>query len=182
MDLREGSTDKRGWNLQSLVALALIFVAFRLADVAPSQAGSMERPREAAWTAHVRAVDDALVSGNIGAAERAAHEAYLVALASWRWDGLVDVAGAYLRIGQLSGLRQPAEAKARNLYLTALFRARQQDSLDGVLRAAEAFAALGDRDVAERCLRIAHAIAAEARDAEGSARVETMTARLVVEY
>jgi hypothetical protein len=41
----------------------------------------------------------------------------------------------------------------------ALLRARDLQSLDGLLRAAEAFAALGDQDVLAESLRIAEALA-----------------------
>jgi len=49
-------------------------------------------------------------------------------------------------------------AKARELYLSALFRARQQGSVEGVRRAAAAFDALGDRDIAANATRMAAAL------------------------
>src|SRR5437660_1400814 len=45
--------------------------------------------------------------------------------------------------------------RAREAYLVALFRARDQRSFTGVLRAQEAFETLGDRPVALQCLHIA---------------------------
>ncbi len=73
---------------------------------------------------------------------------------------------AYLRIAGTAEGRKTAEAKARRIYLAALFRARQQRSVQGMLRTAEAFAALGDREVTEQCLILAERLAEEARDAE----------------
>jgi hypothetical protein len=119
-----------------------------------------------------RLVDEALAEKNVSAAVRAWHRAYVAALASRHREGLIDAGDAYLRIGQLSTSRRLAEAKARSLYLSALFRARQQESLDGVLRAAEAFAALGDTEAVEQCLRVADQVAARNADRDGPARVK----------
>ena len=55
-----------------------------------------------------------------------------------------------------------------------MLRARAQRSLDGVLRAAEGFGALGDRQVVDVSLRIARSIAGG--DAEAEARVEEFAA------
>jgi len=61
-------------------------------------------------------------------------------------------------------------------FLAALFRARQQSALDGVLRAAEAFVTLGDIEVVTQCVRIAKLLAAQ--DPEKQADVRAFTARL----
>jgi hypothetical protein len=47
------------------------------------------------------------------------------------------------------------DAAARQCYLGALFRAREQRSVEGVLRVAEALAQLGDLEVASGALHIA---------------------------
>jgi len=123
-------------------------------------------------------MNTALASPNVTAAEEAWHEAHRAALGSrQRWDGLIEVGEAYLRIGELANERQAAQPTARRLYLTALFRARQQSSLDGVLRTAEAFAALGDREVVIQCLRVADQVAERARDPQARARVEAFRGR-----
>lgn len=137
---------------------------------------------EAPWAGDLEAVRDALARGDVSAAERAWFKAYVEARQSRRWEGLVQVADAYLRIGELSGSRPAARAKAREIYLAALFRARQQDALNGVLEATEAFAALGDREVAEHGLRIAEGLAARVADPDARARVETFAIRLVAQY
>jgi hypothetical protein len=43
---------------------------------------------------------------------------------------MLEAAQAYLRIGQAAGRQQASEARARNLFVTALVRAREQRSLD----------------------------------------------------
>jgi hypothetical protein len=157
-------------------ALVATLVGVALTVAGPTQADSARLTRESPWAAHVRTVDSALAARDIGAAERAWHAAYLAALGSWRWEGMVEVGDAAVRIGEASRLRQSANAKARNLYVSALFRARQQDSLEGVLRVAEAFAALGDREVVAQCVRIALRLAAQ--DPEAQADVRAFVARL----
>jgi hypothetical protein len=87
-----------------------------------------------------------------------------------------------MRVGDVAGMRSVAATKARPLYLSALLRARGVSSLDGVLRAAEAFAALGDREVVDQAIVIAAKVAAQERNVEARAaatgRVEQASARL----
>jgi len=71
-----------------------------------------------------------------------------------------------LRIGEDARARGDAPA-ARRAYLTALFRARGERSLRGVLSAAEGFKALGDREVVEHALRMAAALGPDADDVAG---------------
>jgi len=132
----------------------------------------------APWTGHLRRADEALAGKNVSAAELAWHDAYLAALRSRRWEGMVEVGDAYVRIGEVTGGRKAAEAKARQIYLAALFRARNEGSLDGMLRTAEAFAILGDREVAERGVYMAQRLAARARDAQARARVNVVAKRV----
>jgi hypothetical protein len=131
------------------------------------------------WTAPLQRVEQALTGRNISAAEVAWHEAYGAALRSrHRWDGLIEVGEAYLRIGEVANGRQAARATARRLYLSALVRARQQGSLDGILRTAAAFSALGDREGVTQCLHVADQVVVErARNPKAHARVEAFRAR-----
>ena len=87
---------------------------------------------------------------------------------------MVDVGDAYLRIGEVAELRPAVQAKARNAYLAALFRARRHESFEGLLRVAEGYAGLGDRDVAEQCLRLAGPLAARSHDPAGYTRVKAL--------
>ncbi len=129
------------------------------------------------WVAPLQRVETALASQNVSAAEEAWHEAHRAALGSrHHWDGLIEVGEASLRIGEVANRRQAAQATARRLYLAALFRARQQGALDGVLRTAEAFAALGDREAVTQCLHVARHVAERTRDPQARARVEAFRA------
>ena len=145
--------------------------------VDPNAAGE-RRATVGPWTAHLRRVDDALGQQNLRAADLAWRDAYVAALVSRRWDGLVEVGDAYLRIGEVA-IGRKAEVRARSIYLDALFRARQQGSLDGALRVAEAFAVLGDHEVALQGARIAEGLAAKARDPQGRGRARAARERMV---
>lgn len=182
----------------SLVALAIVgglaservrfehrTVVLNRYDTAAQREQKALAEREASnapWTGYLQRAEEALAQKNVSAAELAWHDAYGTALRSRRWEGLVEVGEAYLRIGQAAGSRKAAEPKARQAYLAALFRARTEGSLDGVLRAAEAFAALGDREVAEQGVYIAQRVAAQARDAQASERVSAFKERLAAMF
>jgi hypothetical protein len=113
----------------------------------------------APWAAHLASVDAALAEGDVPEALAAWHAAYGAALGSRRWEGFADVGDACLRIGRASGAPASAVPRARDLYLSALFRARDVGSLDGVLRVAVAFDDLGDREVTVQALRMARRLA-----------------------
>jgi hypothetical protein len=123
-------------------------------------------------------MDEALSRKDVGAAELAWHDAYVQALGSRRWEGMVEVGDAYLHIGQAARGSLPAEAKARRLYLAGLFRARNQDSLEGVLGATEAFARLGDHETVAQGLRMAEVMAQDRRDNRVRERVRAFTMRV----
>jgi len=161
---------RRQQVLGVVVATALIGAA--------STYGESRSGAEPPWVAPLQRVETALASRNVSAAEEAWHEAHRAALWSrHRWDGLIEVGEAYLRIGEVAHGRQAAQATARRLYLTALVRARQQGSLDGALRTAEAFAALGDRESVTQCLQVADQVAERTRDPQARARVEAFRSR-----
>jgi hypothetical protein len=121
------------------------------------------------WISPLRDMDDAIARGDLTAAETARHQAYRAAIASRRWEGFLAAGDATLRLGEATQSRGTAEPEARRLYLSALFRAPGQQSLDGVLLATEAFARLGDRDVVEKGLHLARDLAGS--DPEAQARV-----------
>ncbi len=137
---------------------------------------------EEAWRIHIRKVDAALAQQDVAAARQAWRDAYLAALGSRCWSGLAEVGDASLRIGAVSRLPQAAECLARGMYLRALFRARQQNSLDGVLRLAEALDALGDSGAVEECLRLAERLAATTRDARARDLVRAFQERSAVRF
>src|SRR5262245_52522350 len=88
------------------------------------------------WAVPIRTMDSALMAGDLSAAERAWHEAYVAALGARRWEGMLAVGDAALRLGEVVRGPRVAATQAREAYLAALFRARDRRSLDGVLRAA----------------------------------------------
>lgn len=109
----------------------------------------------APWSAHLRDVDDALRAHDVKAALTAWRAAQGAARASRRWEALADSADAYLRIARATGTPDAGAPRARGLYLSALFRARDARSPGGLLRIASAFQALGDHEVAAHAHRLA---------------------------
>ena len=146
------------YRVALMIAVAAGVLALAVCEALDGQ-GTFSTTDGAPWAPHVKAVDEALASKDLGAAVKAWHDASSAALGSRRWKGMADVADAYLRIGEAAGFRKPWEPRAREIYLSALFRARHERSLEGILRVADAFAGLGDRDVVEQALRIAERLA-----------------------
>jgi hypothetical protein len=136
------------------------------------------------WAPPLAAVERALEQGDTAAAERALRSAYGVVGGSRTWEGMVEVGDAYRRVGEVPEARGRARARAREAYLAALFRARQQGSLPGVFRAAEGFAALGDREQVNMYIRVAKELAARLTDAQqrerAQASIERLARRLLV--
>jgi hypothetical protein len=124
---------------------------------------------EVPWAAHLRLAEAALAERNLRAAVRAWDAAHLAAVGSLSWEGLIEVGDAYLRIGEVSGLRDTTLATARRAYFAGLFRACQKGSLEGVLRTAEAFTRLGDTQVVDECVGLANLLASD--DPAARARV-----------
>jgi len=164
-----------GWDhLLGAIATAVTLATSNDPTASAGEADVPPRTEAVPWRVHIRALEDALVQKDLSAAERAWHAAHVAAFASRRWDGLVDVGRASLRMGEASGARRGAYVKARELFLSALFLAREQGDADGALRTAEVFATLGDQEVAERCLGVARDLAARAGDPGAEARVRAL--------
>jgi hypothetical protein len=130
------------------------------------------------WREHLVAMDQALDRQDLPEAARAWREAHLAAQGSWHWDGLVEVADGCLRLARAWSSRRGFVPEARGLYLTALFRARQQRSVEGMLRAVEGFHRLDDREATGQALRLAESLAAESGDARDLALVRGLAERL----
>jgi hypothetical protein len=116
------------------------------------------------WQARLLRVEQAMADADYVRAELLWRDAYAAALKSRHWEGMVAVADTYRALGARAGFPAVAVAKARQAYLTALFRARSEGSLAGVLITADRFAELGDREVVEQCIRVAKKVAAQSRD------------------
>ena len=124
--------------------------------VLPAQAGAAERSDGAT-------------------AERAWRHAYAAARRSPGWSRLVAVADAHGRLAVAA--QQALRPQLRELYLEVLLRARAQGSLEGVLRAGEGFAGLGDRSTVSEVLRVARQIAGARADTDTQARLRSLAER-----
>jgi hypothetical protein len=163
MPQAEPESDRRRARIALVIVLALAVA------MATGVASRGERQRRAgdidSDVKPLAKVSDALAGGDVATATRAWNDAYGVALAASTWAAMADVGDAARRLADATPTRSPYEEKARQAYLISLFRARNEGSLDGVLRAAEAFAALGDRELVDHCRRIAEQLAAQPRHA-----------------
>ncbi len=160
--------------LAAVVMLALTIVIVTVVDaLALTAPTALDAPAYL----HYQHADEALAAGDVVLALRHWHEGHAVAVASRRWEGLVEAGDLYRRIGARGGFHGAAVARARECYLTALLRARGERSLDGVLRATEAFVDLGDEALVERGLEIARQVAARDADPRGRERVERLASR-----
>jgi hypothetical protein len=145
-------------------------------SVVPSSAaetvGADTRP---AWQIALETMDRALAAGNISGAEMAWRHAYGLAIRSRQWPALLAAGDGALRIGDRVLVKRPYRARAADAWRNALFLARAQQSVDGVLQVAEDFARLGDAEGVTQVLRIADGLAAT--DASGEARRRVLDAR-----
>ena len=162
-----------------IIALAALLLALLGAGLAVMEMLATEAPSAVApphaWTAPLDRADAALGRGDAAAAMSAWREAQAAALRSGRWQGMVAVGDASSRLAEAGRDRGDGLARARQAYLTALFRARRERSLDGLLSAAIAFGELGDRDVLAQALRLAELQAG--RDPLSRARVRAVADR-----
>jgi hypothetical protein len=118
------------------------------------------------WKAYLDVVDQELEGGHVDAAVRAWHDAYGAALASRGWEAMIAVGDSFVKIGHAARTPTGAHMNAREAYLVALIRARRDRSVDGALRSAQAFAALGERAIVEQSLYIASRLATSDEDAQ----------------
>ena len=175
--MKEPWSSRWYWSLllavASMVGLMLIVVMIvdAFAEHVP-QPGS-----QALWQTHLQRLEDALTRNDLPGAELRWSEAYAAALRSRHWEGLVAAGDAYRRLGARAGFLEIAEAKARQTYFAALFRARSEMSLEGVLQAARGFVELGDAVAVQQCLQVARLVAAETKDPQADARVRAFRER-----
>ncbi len=127
---------------------------------------------------YIQAMDDALARGDVNAAETARQAAYLAALGSLRWEAMADVGDALVRFAKSTGVKPTLRPEARRAYLVALYRARRQGVLEGVLRVSEALGALGDREDARVGLSMAASMAEMGHGDEDVARVQAALNRV----
>ena len=155
---------ERASLIASIVALAgLAAVAFGGVAASTSpwgtfEADAREHRYERLLPQHLAAIDAAIARKDLGKAVFEWRDAYGLALGSRRWEAMADVGDAAVRIDALARrpVGQPTafRAEARQAYLLALFQARRAKSQTGINRIANAFAALGDTEMAERARAI----------------------------
>jgi hypothetical protein len=122
---------------------------------------AMRSSPASAWAVHLSMLDAAITARDVARAARAWPDAWGAALRSRRWEAFVAIGDLALRAGELDGARPSlARTQARQAYQAALFRARGERSVEGVLRAAEAMMAMGDREMPEAALHLARRLAA----------------------
>jgi hypothetical protein len=169
--------ERHDWN-GPMVALGLLVVGLlMLSEVAAGRAIDRRHTSERTWEPYVAQMSTALERRDVRAATRAWYDARAMALAQGRAEGLLDVGDAYRRLAGVTGLPDGGASVARQLYLSALFRARYERSLAGVVRATEAFESLGDAAVVAHGLRVAHGVAAADPDGAAHARLQALAAR-----
>lgn len=129
------------------------------------------------WMRRVSEVDAALAGNDMAVAMLRLRLAYLAALRSDRWEALAGVGDVARRVSAVAVAPGPALVTARRAYLTGLARAGQQRSVEGVLRFAEGFVALGDREMVEHCIGVATRIAEDQGGTERFAQVQAFVER-----
>jgi hypothetical protein len=86
------------------------------------------------------------------------------------WEPFLAARHATRWIADITHSEDGAGTTTREIYRSALRRARQQESLDGVLQAAEALAAVGDHEGVKESMRIAKALAGSDPEAQADVR------------
>jgi hypothetical protein len=114
--------------------------------------------REQALARRLAELDEALLRKDVSRAIHDWESAYGLALGVRRSEAMLRIGDAALRIDGLmsKSVGHPGRfrAAARQAYLSALFRARSERSQEGIERAAQAFAAIGDTEMATRARAI----------------------------
>ena len=158
---------KPGWAVAAMLGFGIVtsVLAINVLSIRKAPAPQSLAP----WTEYLQVVDDALKTGEVSAAINAWHLVYAAALEDQGWEGLIAVGDARLRIERATHSRQNGQTQARQIYLTALARAQRLGSVEGAVRAAAAFAALGDREVAAQAVHIAASLEARRPHSDPSA-------------
>jgi hypothetical protein len=149
--------------------LALLVGAFATTPVMPPQRGV---PSARSLQTSIEA---ALERGDLSTAVRLTDAAYRRATSDRRWESLIEVGDLYYRIASRTGADEVSQ-RALDAYQAALRSARHAGSLEGVLRAAEAFAQLGHVSETELSLYVARDLAGY--DAEAIDDVRAAAERL----
>ncbi len=163
----------RGWGSVALpwaLALALVVTI----GLAPQRSGRRPPGPDAPWASHLQRMEEALALQDRPAATRAWDEAYVAALQMGGWEGMAAVGQAYLRLGGFSGHPGETAIVARGIFQITFTRAYRAESPEGVLRAAKAFADLGDLAMADLYLGVAKLLAGDHPNPEVRDRIRAL--------
>jgi hypothetical protein len=173
-ELEVGRGERRvgvGWPAARELMPWAVVLLFIVASVAFSD--NPYEPRAGApamWALHLERMEEALARQDARGAIRPWNEAYSAALKSQGWEGMAAVGQAYFRLVERVGDDMGTAALTarpivvRGIFESVLTRAHQQRSVEGVLRAAEGFTAIGDAAMAERCRQTAKRLGATTSD------------------
>lgn len=164
------------WLSAILAAIAVVMMSATMAveGLAVKATAAADSP----WYVHTAQANAALEAGRLTAAMQHLQEAYAAAVASRRSDGLVEVGNLYRRLGAHGRPGETAVVRARQCFLTALLRARGEGSIDGVLRATEAFLDLNDDAMVSQGLKFAREMATRDPDPRARERIGLLEARV----
>ena len=157
-----------------IIVIGILVIALALLEALAGRKSVVDA--EVPWADAIKRTNSDLQRGDVSGAVRGWHDAHLAALASRRWEGMIEVGDAALRMAAIAPPRRSWEPRAREAYMAALFRARSERSVDGVLRATEGFGTLNDRHVVDMGVQMARVVAGY--DAQTVARVEEFAMRL----
>lgn len=110
---------------------------------------------DARWRELLGRAETAFAGGDARAAERAWEESYRAAIRPGAAEGMLALGHAYLSIGAAARDPQAAVARARQIFLQAFVQARERRDAEVIADTGEAFARLGDREVADRIFAVA---------------------------
>lgn len=157
-----------------VVAMALAVTVILVAYGTPAARIGAE---DIEWTLRLHEADAALAAGDGQTAMAHLRAAHRAALRTGRWEALAEVGDAARRARELAPPPPRAFATASRAYLAGLARAREQQSVKGVLRVAEGFAALDDGQMVEYCIGVAGQLATSAPNEEPIALVDAFVQR-----
>lgn len=130
---RSGSS---GWG--KILSLCILLTVAVAVAASIERTGNEVGPAERGWLAPLAAAERALDRGDLQEAVRFAQAARTAAIQSRSWEAYAHTADVFLRIGAITSERHPWVEEARRLHHRALFRARADGSVAGVLRAGDA--------------------------------------------
>jgi hypothetical protein len=158
-------------RISAYVLLWLLVGAWVLAAREPA------RPRETQWREPLERASAAMAGGDVQEARRHWEQAYRAAVGARSAAALLAVGHESLKIGEVARGGHSAVPEARRIFLAALFAARERQDAHGVGMAGQAFAALGDHEVADRAFDVAIALASRNGDAGARERIAAVAGR-----